>query len=298
MRVIVSGSSGLIGTALVAQLRSAGHSVTRLVRNGRRASAAERVVLWSPDRGTIEAEMLEGHDAVVNLAGESLLALWTPTKKAAIRESRVRGTTLLARTIAGLQQPPRVFVSASASGYYGIRPGREPLDESASRGSGFLADVVSEWEAAAQAAGTVARVVTTRFGLVLSPKGGTLATMLLPFRLGLGGRVGTGEQTWSWITLDDVVHGLLHVLNADQLTGAVNFAAPNAVSNREFTEILGRVLHRPTVMVAPAFVIRMLGDMGKEMLLNDATVVPSKLLQSGYRFKFPLLEPGLKALLA
>src|SRR5687767_4691848 len=167
MRVIVSGSSGLIGTALVAQLRGAGHSVTRLVRNARQPSASERVVPWSPDRGTIDAALLEGHDAVVNLAGESLIGIWTSAKKAAIRESRVRGTTLLARTIAGLKQPPRVFVSASAIGFYGDRPAAEVLDEDASKGSGFLSAVVAEWEGAAHLADGTARVVTTRFGLGL-----------------------------------------------------------------------------------------------------------------------------------
>lgn len=299
MKVIVSGSSGLIGTALVAQLRSAGHSVTRLVRNSRPASASERVVPWSPDRGTIEAALLEGHDAIVNLAGESLIGVWTSGKKAAIRESRVRGTTLLARTIAGLKQPPRAFVSASAIGYYGDRSASERLDEDAGKGSGFLSDVVAEWEGAAHLADGTARVVTTRFGLVLSPKGGALAAMLPIFRLGLGGRVGSGDQVWSWVALDDVVGSLLHVLTNDVLRGAVNFTAPNPVTNREFTEVLGQVLHRPTVTVAPAFAIRLVtGDMGKEMLLAGGNVVPSRLLETDYRFKFPLLEPALKALLS
>ena len=299
MKVIVSGSSGLIGTALVAQLRGAGHSVTRLVRNSRPTSVSERVVPWSPDAGTIEAAQLEGHEAVVNLAGESLIGVWTSGKKAAIRESRVRGTTLLARTIADLKDPPRVFVSASAVGYYGDRPGAERLDEDASKGSGFLSDVVEEWEGAAHLADATARVVTTRFGLVLSPKGGALAVMLPIFRAGLGGRVGSGDQTWSWVALDDVIGSMLHVLTNDSLRGAVNFAAPNAVTNREFTETLGQVLHRPTVMVAPAFAIRLVtGDMGKEMLLAGANVIPSRLLETGYHFKFPVLEPALKALLA
>jgi uncharacterized protein len=299
MKVIVSGSSGLIGTALVAQLRAAGHSVTRLVRSARPPSASERVVPWSPERGTIEAALLEGHDAVVNLAGESLIGVWSSGKKAAIRESRVRGTTLLARTIAGLKQPPRVFVSASAIGFYGDRPATEQLDENASKGSGFLSDVVAEWEGAAHLANGTARVVTTRFGLVLSPKGGALAAMLPIFRLGLGGRVGSGDQVWSWVALDDVVGSLLHVLTNDLIRGAVNFTAPNAVTNREFTEVLGHVLHRPTAMVAPAFAIRLVtGDMGKEMLLAGGNVVPSRLLEAGYHFKFPLLEPALKALLS
>jgi hypothetical protein len=298
MRIIVSGSSGLVGSALVAELRSIGHSVTRLVRNGRAASPAERFVSWNPGRGTIDAAALEGHDAVVNLAGESLIGVWTEAKKAAIRESRVGGTSLLARAVTGLRQAPRVFVSASAIGYYGDRPANEPLDEKASRGAGFLSDVVTEWEAASHLADSAARVVNTRFGLILSPRGGALATMLPLFRAGLGGKVGSGEQIWSWIALADVVRGIVHVIENERATGPVNFTAPNPVSNHEFTETLGRVLHRPTVFTAPAFAVRLvMRDMGEEMLLSGANVVPSRLLQTGYRFKFPELAAALKSLL-
>ncbi len=297
MRIIVSGSSGLVGSALVAELRAAGHSVTRLVRTSRAPSPTERLVSWNPQGGTIDAAALEAHDAIVNLAGESLVGVWTRAKKAAIRESRVRGTTLLARTVSGLREPPRVFVSASAIGYYGDRPPGETLDESASRGTGFLSDIVTEWEAASHLADATARVVNTRFGLVLSPKGGALAAMLPVFRAGLGGKVGAGEQIWSWIALADVVRGIMHVLMNEQSVGPFNFTSPNPVSNQVFTETLGRILRRPTVFSAPAFAVRLvLRDMGKEMLLAGACVTPRKLLESGYAFKFPSLEAALKPL--
>lgn len=299
MRIAVTGSTGLISSALVGELRSAGHSVSRLVRSSKTESLTERLISWNPERGVLDATALEGHDAVVHLAGEPIFGRWTATRKARIRDSRVRGTALLARTIAGLQRPPTVLVSASAIGFYGNRPPREPLDETATKGSGFLADVVAAWEEAARPASTAGiRVVNTRFGLVLSPKGGALAVMLPIFRAGLGGKLGRGDQMWSWIALDDVVGGIRHVIARDELRGPVNFTTSNAVTNAVFTRTLGTVLGRPTLFTAPAFGIKLvMGEMAEEMLLSGAWVVPRKLLDSGYKYRQSELEPALHDLL-
>jgi uncharacterized protein (TIGR01777 family) len=299
MRVAVTGSTGLIGTALVARLREAGHEVTRLVRDRSRARAPGSV-FWDPLRGEIDAPGLEGHDVVVHLAGESLVGIWTRAKKRRIRDSRVRGTRVLAEALAGLARPPRVLLAASAIGFYGPREPDEVVDESTPAGRGFLAEVAVEWEAAAapaRAAGI--RVVHARFGLVLSPRGGALARMLPLFRLGLGGTLGSGEQVWSWIALDDVVEAALHVLGTEALAGAVNFTAPEPVSNAEFTRVLGRVVRRPAPFAVPAFAARLVaGEMAEEMLLVGARVVPRRLLDSGYRFRLPALEPALRQLLS
>jgi len=298
MRIAVSGSTGLIGSALVSELRNAGHTVTRLVRSPVK-SETERLVSWNPERGAVDAAALEGHDAVVHLAGEPIFGVWTSARKARIRDSRVRGTTLLARTLAGLTRPPEVLVSASAVGYYGDRPVDELLDEGAAKGDGFLADVSAAWEEAtrpAQNAGI--RVVNSRFGLVLSPKGGALHTMLPVFRAGLGGRVGNGRQIWSWISIDDVTGGLAHVIATPAVNGPVNFVAPQSVDNAEFTQTLGTVLGRPTIMAVPAFAARLvLGGMADELLLGGARVVPRKLLGSGYQFRHRALDSALRALL-
>ena len=299
MRFAVTGSTGLIGSALVADLRAAGHSVTRLVRSPDTRSSAERLIHWNPERGLLEAAPLENHDAVVHFAGESLIGLWTENKKARIRESRIRGTSLLARTLATLHHPPAVFVSASAVGYYGNHAGNDLVDEQTPKGSGFLADVVEAWEGAtapAQAAGI--RVATTRFGLVLSPRGGALAVMLPIFQAGLGGKVGSGDQVWSWVTLPEVVGAISHVISQTEVQGPVNVTAPKAVTNREFTHVLGKVLNRPTVFTAPAFALRLaLRGMADEMLLSGARVIPRKLQQSGYEFRHPELEGALRAML-
>ena len=299
MRIAVTGSSGMLGTALVAQLRSEGHSVTRVVRSRQTGSSAERLISWDPKRGTIDAAGLENHDAVVHLAGESLLGIWTESKKARIRESRVRGTALLARTIASLKRPPAVLVSASATGYYGHRPGGEPLDETASAGSGFLASVVMEWENAARAAEKAGvRVAFIRSGMMLSPRGGALAVMLPIFQAGIGGRLGNGRHVWSWVTVPDAAGAIMYILSQPGLAGAVNVTAPEAVTNAEFTQTLGRVLHRPTIFVAPAPVMKLvLGEMADEVMWADSRVVPRKLLHAGYPFKHPELEGALRSLL-
>lgn len=295
MRVAVTGSSGLVGSALVPFLTAGKHQVTRLVRSKPAASGSAH---WDPAAGRVEAAALEGLDAVVHLAGENVTGRWTAAKKARIRDSRVQGTRLLAETLACLQQPPKVMVCASAIGYYGNR-GDELLREESPPGSGFLADTCREWEAASQAAEQKGiRVVRLRIGLVLSPAGGALARMLPPFKLGLGGRIGAGQQYMSWISLDDLVGVIHHALATESLRGAVNAVAPRPVTNLEFTKTLGRVLGRPTVFPLPAFVARLgFGEMADELLLASACVEPARLESTGYSFRTPELEGALRHLL-
>jgi uncharacterized protein (TIGR01777 family) len=297
MRVLVTGSSGLVGSALASQLEGDGHTVTRLVRSKR--GTGEDRVLWDPEAGTIDSASLEGLDAAVHLAGESIAAgRWTAARKARILESRTKGTQLLAEALAGLRERPKVLVSASAVGYYGDR-GDESLREESASGSGFLADVCRQWEAAAApAAQSGIRVVHPRFAMILSTAGGALQRLLLPFRLGLGGRLGSGKQFMSWVALDDVVGAICHALTHDDLQGPVNVVSPTPVRNDEFTKTLGRVLRRPTVFPLPAFVARLaFGQMADELLLTSQRVEPAKLLASGYQFGFPDLEDALRHLL-
>ncbi len=295
MRVLVSGSSGLIGIPLVASLKEGGHEVLRLVRS---RSLSEPDVGWDPDAGAIDAARLTGLDAVVHLAGETIGERWSEAKKAKIMESRAKGTRLLAGTLAGLSQRPKVLVSASAIGFYGDR-GDEPLREESDGGTGFLAGVCRAWEAATEPASEKGiRVVLLRFGPVLSADGGALARMLTPFRLGLGGVLGDGRQYMSWIALDDAVGAIRHALEADALEGPANAVAPDPVTNREFTKTLGRVLGRPAFLPLPAFVLRLaFSEMADEMLLASARVEPARLLASGYEFRFPELEGALRHVL-
>jgi uncharacterized protein (TIGR01777 family) len=296
-RIAVTGGSGLIGTALIQRLRQGGHRIIQLVR--RRAGAGE--VSWDPAGGRLDPVALEGLDAVIHLAGENVGTRWTAARKRRIRESRVSGTRLLSQTISRLRKPPWVLISASAVGIYGDR-GDEILTEESTLGdpsSHFLASVCQEWEASvepARAAGV--RVVHPRFGVVLSPAGGALGKMLLPFRLGLGGRVGPGTQWLSWISIDDAVGAINHALETESLRGPFNAAGPNPVTNRDFTRTLGRVLRRPTPFPVPAAALRLaLGEMADETLLASARAVPAKLLQSGYQFRYPDLEGALRHVL-
>ncbi|MBX6366262.1 MAG: TIGR01777 family protein, partial [Gemmatimonadetes bacterium] len=252
-------------------------------------------VRWDPAAGRIDAAGLEGVDVVIHLAGEGLLGVWTAAKKRRIRESRVRGTTLLAETLARLERRPEVLITASAVGFYGDHPAGEPVDESAPPGRGFLAETTVAWERACEPAVAAGlRVVHARFGLVLSRKGGALAAMLPVFRLGLGGPVGSGRQVVSWIALAEIGPAMLHVIEHAELRGPVNFTAPESVSFNEFARTLGRVLGRPAVVRLPAFAARLvLGEMADELLLSGARVVPRRLLASGYGFRFPRLEPAL-----
>ncbi|HVF14308.1 MAG TPA: TIGR01777 family oxidoreductase [Acidimicrobiales bacterium] len=297
MRVAVTGSSGLIGTALIAALEGDGHQVTRLVRG---EAHGPNEVRWSPSAGTIDAAGLEGHAAVVHLAGVGIGdRRWTAEHKAAVLDSRVQGTSLLASTLAGLDRPPPVLATASAVGYYGDR-GAEPLTETDGPGTGFLADVVRQWEdAAAPAAAAGIRVARLRSGVVLTDKGGALDKQLLAFKMGAGGRIGSGEQYLSWISLDDEVSAIRHVLDTATLTGPVNLTAPNPVTNAEFTKALGTVLGRPTVLPVPKFALHaMFGkEMVAEMLLAGQRVLPAVLQASGFAFCDVEIEAALRRIL-
>ena len=296
MRVAVSGSTGLVGSALVEKLVSDGYEVVRLVRPTTR-SANPGDIRWDPKTGAIDQAALEGVDAVVHLAGETISALrWTRDKRRQIHESRVRGTDTLARAIAGLSQKPSVLVCAGATGYYGDR-GDEVLDERSRAGQGFLATVSAEWEAAAQpAADAGVRVAIARLAPVIDARSPVVARMRLPVILGLGGWFGSGRQYWPWIALDDVVGVFRLALERDSLSGPINVAAPETATNREFVKTMGRVLRRPVLFPVPSPILQAaLGDFAREALLSSQRVVPRKLLDIGYEFRWPHLEPALHA---
>lgn len=293
MKIAITGATGFIGAALVRRLQSAGHSVLRIGR--KRNGAAPPDVAWDAAT-TLDAAALEGVNGVVHLAGESIAQRWSDAVRRAIRDSRVQGTALLAQTLAGLERKPAVLVSMSAIGIYGNR-GDELLDESASPGSGFLPDIAAAWESSADAArGAGIRVVHPRLGIVLSPGGGALAKLLPIFSLGIGGKIGSGRQWMSWISLTDTLRALEFALTTPTLEGAVNVTAPNPVTNAEFTAVLGRVLRRPTFAPVPEFAIELLyGDMGRATVIEGQRVVPRKLLDAGFRFEQDALESALRA---
>ncbi|MCY4114308.1 MAG: TIGR01777 family oxidoreductase [Chloroflexi bacterium] len=294
MRVALTGGSGLIGGAVAAALLAEGHEVIHLVRPPRRS--AEGQVAWDPVAGTIDAGGLEGLDAVVHLAGEPTTAWrWTAAKKRRIFASRVDGTRLLAETLAVLQSRPRVFVSYSAVGYYGDR-GDEVLREDCPPGSGFLAKVATDWEAAAHpAAGREIRVVHLRGAPVVAGHSPFLTRQAPAFRLGLGGPLGSGRQWWPWVALEDVVGVMRHVLARDDLRGPINVVAPELCTNLEFARTLGRVLGRSALLPVPSPILRaMMGEIADEMLLASQRVEPARLIDSGYHFHFPMLEHALR----
>ena len=293
MRILVSGSHGLIGSAVAPALRQSGHDVVRLVRS--RPLSGGPAVAWDPMAGTIDAAGLEGLDAVVHLAGESIIGRWTDRKKAEIRDSRVMGTRRLAEALARRAKKLAVMLCASATGYYGDR-GDEPLREDSSPGSGFLADVCREWEAAADPARQAGiRVAHLRFGMVLGSSGGALAKMLPAFRLGLGGPLGDGTQYVSWIALDEIARIVEYALHAPSLAGPVNAVAPQAVTNREFTKTLARVVRRPALFPVPRVAARLVfGELADALLFASQRVEPARLTSSGYRFEFPELEGALR----
>jgi uncharacterized protein (TIGR01777 family) len=294
MKVLVTGSHGLVGSQLVQSLSSNGHQVVRLVR----ANPSEDQIVWDPRHGQIDKERLEGFDAVVHLAGENIASgRWTSAKKSSIRASRVEGTKLLCKALSYLSRPPKVLVCASAIGYYGDR-GREVLTETSPAGSGFLAELCQEWESATEAAKQKnIRVVLLRIGVVLSRKGGALMKMLPPFKMGAGGKLGSGKQYMSWISLDDLIGSINHVLAHNELSGPVNAVAPNPVTNIQFTAALGASLRKPTIFAVPRFAAQMLlGEMADELLLSGSFVKPDKLQASGYTFKDPELAPMLQHL--
>ena len=295
--VAITGSTGLVGEALVASLAARGHSVRRLVRR----AAGPGEVRWDPQGGTIDAAALAGIDACVHLAGEGIAEhKWSEAQKQRILESRTRGTDLVARTLAALDSRPSVLVSASAIGYYGDR-GDEELVETTAPGDDFLARVCVAWEAAtAPAADAGIRVVPARSGIILDAHGGALSRMLLPFKLGLGGRLGSGRQYMSWISLDDEVGGIVHALEHPDVVGPMNLTAPTPVTNAEFTATLGRVLRRPTLLPTPLLPLRLRygAELIQHLLLDSARVLPAALERSGYTFVHQELEAALRHAIA
>ncbi len=293
-RVLLTGASGLIGSALLPSLEQSGAEVIQLTRRSGNSGAQ---ISWNP-RVLLSPKAVSGFDAVIHLAGETVVGRWTPEKKRAIRESRLLGTGNLANAVAGCSSKPRVFLSASAVGFYGNR-GDQVLTEESPTGTGFAAELGDEWEAISRiAANAGIRTVNLRIGVVLSSHGGALGKMLRPFKLGLGGRIGSGRQWWSWIHIDDIVGAIHHVLGTESVSGPVNFVAPNPVTNREFTRELARVLHRPALAPLPAFMARIvLGEMATELMCSSQRVVPRKLQESGYSFRFDDLRKALEDLL-
>jgi uncharacterized protein (TIGR01777 family) len=298
MIIAITGSSGLVGSALIHALEADGHLIRPVVRRAPRAGANE--IRWDPDKGTIDAAEFSDVDGVVHLAGENIAAhRWTASFKQKIFDSRVRSTKLLCDTLASLASKPAVLVSASAIGYYGNR-GDESLNESATNGRGFLSEVCQQWEAAtASAKAADIRVVNLRIGFVLSKEGGGLVKMLTPFRLGAGGVIGSGKQYMSWITLDDLVRVIQFTLSAAALVGPVNATAPNPVTNREFTKTLGSILHRPTILSVPAFAAKLaFGEMADDTLLGGIRTEPRALQNARFEFHYPDLDSALRHILA
>jgi len=293
MRIAVTGATGLVGSALSERLLKEGNEVLVVTRR-RDLSSPLTVVLWDPERGELDTSALEGIDAVVHLAGETIAERWTQAKKERIRASRVEGTRLLVDGLKTLSKPPSVLVSSSALGFYGNR-GDEELDESAPPGTGYLPEICQAWEAEAARAGEIGvRVASLRSGIALSTKGGALAKMLLPFKLGLGGPLGSGTQWMSWIHIDDVVGGYHFALHQAELSGVVNLTAPKPARNAEFTKALGRALGRPAFLPAPGFALKLLlGEMAQDLLLDGQKVLPRRLESAGYKFQHPDLDEAL-----
>ncbi len=295
MKVAITGSSGLIGSSLVSFLAEKSVTVSKILRENPEGDD----IFWKPEGGDWDSAFSGGIDGIVHLAGENIASgKWTRKKKAKIRNSRIEGTKRLCEHILKLPTPPSVFVCASAIGYYGDR-GMEFLNEGSSRGSGFLPDVCLGWEEAAESLSKAGiRVVNVRFGIVLSKDGGALAKMMTPFKMGMGGKIGSGTQYMSWIAMDDVTGAIYHSLVTESLKGPVNVTAPNPVTNKEFTNTLGEVLKRPAVVPMPAFAAKLaFGEMAKDLLLASTKVAPKRLSDSGYEFQYPELEPALKHIL-
>ena len=296
MKIAVSGSTGLIGTALTKALAQRGDDVMPLVR--RAVRAGERAIAWDPERGTIDRAGLEGIDAVFHLAGENVFGRWSAAKKQRIRDSRVKGTQLVSETLATLQRRPAILLASSAIGYYGAR-GDESLTEESEPGDDFLAMVSRDWESATAVAGRAGiRVVNMRTGVVLTTSGGALGTMLPPFRIGLGGWVGSGSQYVSWIGRDDIINAMLYLLERHDISGPVNLTAPTPVTNRELAKTLGKVLGRPVLVPVPGFALGLaFGAEGAQMVQSGQRVLPARLISSGFHFEFETLEPALRRLL-
>ena len=296
-RILVSGASGPIGSALLPALRSGGAEIVRLTRNATSSPGGEKNIPWDTAQ-PISPELVSGFDAVIHLAGEGIVGRWTDEKKRKIRDSRVQGTTHLAQALAQTQQKPKVFVCSSAIGYYGNR-GDEILREDSPPGRGFLSEVCVEWEAVTHAAAAAGiRTASIRTGVVLSPKGGALGKMLTPFKMGVGGKVGSGRQWMSWIDVQDMVGAIRHILMTESLYGPVNMVAPQPVTNAEFTKTLADVLSRPAIFPMPAFAVKLaFGEMGEAVLLGSQRVEAAQLIASAYPFRFNTLRASLESLL-
>jgi uncharacterized protein (TIGR01777 family) len=297
LRVAVSGTTGLVGNAVSFALRARGDAVTRLVR--RVAARTDDEASWDPVSGHIDQDILEGHDAVIHLAGEPIASWrWGDSKKERIRSSRVDGTRFLTDCLARLEQPPRVLICASAVGYYGSRPG-EQVNEKSEPGDGFLADVAVQWEAACTPASEAGiRVVNTRFGVIVDRNDALITRQLPMARIGLGGRVGNGKQHISWVAIDDVVGVILHSLDRPELSGPINVTSPNSVTNLEFAQALSAAVGRPALGWMPGPIANLVfGEMGRELILTDQDVHPIRILESGYQFIHPKLESALRAAL-
>jgi len=297
MRVLISGASGLVGTAVADALRKDGHVVGQMARPG--GTARARDVRWDPTRGMVDLAAMEGTDAVICLSGASVgEGRWTAERKKVLRSSRVDLTRVLVDSLARLKQKPGVFIAASAIGYYGNR-GDEILTESSTAGNDFIAQLARDWETESMGAESAGiRAVVLRFAVILSPRGGALARMVLPFKLGAGGRLGSGKQWMSWVALDDVVEIVRTAIADERMRGPVNVGAPAPVQNAEFTRVLARVLHRPAIFSAPAFALRIvLGEMADGLLLSSQRVIPEKLRAAGYMFRHENLDTTLRAIL-
>jgi len=295
MKILISGSSGLIGSAAATALKSDGHDVVHLVRPGKPPNPGD--VQWDPMRATVDVAALEGVEVVIHLSGAGIAdGRWTEERKQLLRSSRIDTTRVLVDSLSRLKQKPRVLIVASAIGYYGNR-GDEILTESSTTGTDFLALVCRDWEAeASRAAARGIRTVMLRTGVVLSGKGGALPKMLTPFKLGVGGRLGSGQQWMSWIAIEDVVGIIRNAIANEQVSGPVNVVAPNPVRNEEFTRLLAAMLHRPAIFPAPAFMLRLaMGEMADALLLSSDRVKPERILAAGYKFRFEILEPALRA---
>lgn len=293
MKIAIAGASGLVGKALIPVLEPQGHEITRLVRQKPRAGEIE----WHPNQDEVNPASLDGFDVIINLAGENIAGgRWTDELKRKIRDSRVNGTHLLSEAIAKMERKPRAFVCASATGIYGDRDD-EVLDEQSESGGGFLAGVCREWEKACEpAAKAGVRVVNLRLGPILAREGGMLAKLLTPFKMGMGGKVGSGKQYISWVSLEDAVGAIVLAINDESLRGPLNVVSPNPVTNEEFTKTLGHVLNRPTALAMPAFAARLaFGEMADEMLLVSQRIVPKKLSAAGFEFRYPELETAFRA---
>jgi uncharacterized protein len=297
MKIVISGASGLVGSALTDALRADGHTVAHLVRTS--GDVASGDIRWTPTSATVDVPALEGADAVVHLSGANVAGgRWTPARKQLIRSSRVDTTRLLVDSLSRLQQKPRVFVCASAIGFYGNR-GDDILTETSHQGTDFLSFVVRDWEGeAARAEHSGTRAVMLRFGVVLAAQGGAVPRMLVPFKRGLGGRLGSGNQWMSWIALEDTIGIIRTAIGNAEFKGPINVVSPNPVQNAEFTRVLASVLGRSARFHAPAFALRIaFGDMADALLLSSQRVRPERLLTAGYKFRFDDLEPALRAIL-